>query len=344
MAHLDPAAIHAKLSAAYRSADRTIEVPAGDEKVIVLSDQHKGARDGADDFQRSERSYNAALAYYNRLKFRLILLGDVEELWENEFDEVAKNYPYALGLEAEFHNDGRYTRVFGNHDLLWKNPDKFQAALRAYGLGDVTPLEAVRLTVKGGPDGDRELFLTHGHQGTKDSDRFARLSQFAVRRGWRWAQNLLDRPWNSPSMDWNLRGKHAEAMASWAASERRVMIAGHTHQPVFWRGRNKPEADPDKVETPANVGDPDEAEALRLARVEWAKAEQMRLKLQQPIEQEKPWYFNTGCCSFGDGDITGIEIDGGEIRLVRWPSRPDVVREPPLAALPLTELFAELES
>jgi hypothetical protein len=32
-----------------------------------------------------------------------------------------------------------------------------------------------------------------------------------------------------------------------------------------------------------------------------------------------PCYFNTGCCSFPDGDITGLEIADGEIRLVRWP-------------------------
>ena len=32
-----------------------------------------------------------------------------------------------------------------------------------------------------------------------------------------------------------------------------------------------------------------------------------------------PCYFNTGCCSFPDGDITGLEIADGQIRLVRWP-------------------------
>jgi len=32
----------------------------------------------------------------------------------------------------------------------------------------------------------------------------------------------------------------------------------------------------------------------------------------------KPTYFNTGCCCFSDGDITGIEIEDGEIRLIRW--------------------------
>jgi hypothetical protein len=32
----------------------------------------------------------------------------------------------------------------------------------------------------------------------------------------------------------------------------------------------------------------------------------------------KPSYFNSGCCCFSDGDITGIEITNGMIRLVKW--------------------------
>jgi len=32
----------------------------------------------------------------------------------------------------------------------------------------------------------------------------------------------------------------------------------------------------------------------------------------------KPSYFNTGCCCFSDGDITGIEIAEGCIRLIKW--------------------------
>ena len=32
----------------------------------------------------------------------------------------------------------------------------------------------------------------------------------------------------------------------------------------------------------------------------------------------KPNYFNSGCCCFSDGDITGIEISDGCIRLIKW--------------------------
>ena len=56
-----------------------------------------------------------------------------------------------------------------------------------------------------------------------------------------------------------------------------------------------------------------------------------------------PCYFNTGCCSYGDGDVTGIEISGGLIRLVRWlndESKPEV-RE--LANEPLREVLDKVE-
>lgn len=32
----------------------------------------------------------------------------------------------------------------------------------------------------------------------------------------------------------------------------------------------------------------------------------------------RPSYFNTGCCCYSDGDITGIEIADGKIRLIKW--------------------------
>ncbi|HEX6847993.1 MAG TPA: metallophosphoesterase, partial [Chitinophagaceae bacterium] len=32
----------------------------------------------------------------------------------------------------------------------------------------------------------------------------------------------------------------------------------------------------------------------------------------------KPSYFNSGCCCFRDGDITGIEVTHERISLVKW--------------------------
>jgi hypothetical protein len=326
--------IHAALDRAYEAAP--VRPVGADERVVVFSDHHKGARDGADDFQRSERGYNAALTYYDRLGYHLVELGDVEELWENKFDEVAGSYEVTLRLAARFQAAGRYTRVWGNHDLAWNKPAFFQDRMKEFGYGDVTPVEAVRLAVDAGDGRTLELFLVHGHQGTADSDRNAWLSRLFVRFGWRALQRLLNRPWNTPSVDWSLRGEHAAHMSSWAAERKRVLIAGHTHAPVFFNSRKEAEA---VAVAAAEAGDREDA--LRLARAAWATAEQERLRRNPPIELATPCYFNTGCCSFGDGDITGLEISDGAIKLIRWACDPKPNPEPPLASMALARV-AEL--
>jgi len=325
--------IHAALDRAYAGAG-TLDVVAGTDRVVIFSDHHKGARDGADDFQRCERAYNAALAYYNQLGYHLIELGDVEDLWENAFDEVAPSYPETLALAAAFHADHRYIRFWGNHDLAWKDTSLFQERMAAYGYGDVEPIEALRLAIHTA-DGEREgeLFLVHGHQGTADSDRHARRSRFLVRHVRRPLQRLINLPMNTPSMDWALRGEHAEHMAAWATARRRVLIAGHTHLPVFFEATKQPAVTPEQIAESAPDSDAPDAEALKLARTEWAKAEAVRLMRQRPLSLATPCYFNSGCCAFGDGDITGIEISDGEIRLLRWPCSPET--EPQVLGTPL---------
>ena len=53
-----------------------------------------------------------------------------------------------------------------------------------------------------------------------------------------------------------------------------------------------------------------------------------------------PCYFNTGCCSYGDGDVTGLEIADGEIRLVRWLNDEYEARKHELASRKLRDVFA----
>jgi hypothetical protein len=90
-------------------------------RFIVLSDMHKGARDKADAFPQCEAAYRAALTHYRDRGFTLILLGDVEELWEQGFEEVRLSYAELLTLEASFGPE-RYVRIFGNHDDDWLDP------------------------------------------------------------------------------------------------------------------------------------------------------------------------------------------------------------------------------
>ena len=60
----------------------------------------------------------------------------------------------------------------------------------------------------------------------------------------------------------------------------------------------------------------------------------MKIKKAQPKNETAPdlfkiipSYFNSGCCCFDDGDITGIEVADGCIRLIRWKDKRDVLEE-----------------
>ena len=63
-----------------------------DLKWIVFSDHHRGRRDRADDFLRCEPAYINALKHYLNEGYTLVLLGDVEEFWENPFWTVMNKY------------------------------------------------------------------------------------------------------------------------------------------------------------------------------------------------------------------------------------------------------------
>jgi hypothetical protein len=92
----------------------------------------------------------------------------------------------------------------------------------------------------------------------------------------------------------------------------------------------------------------DTALRRKLSELE-AKIEWVRTKEQKPTaysssgQKPKPCYFNSGCCSFSDGDVTGIEISDGMIRLVRWPDDKGEPLPKILDERNLLEIFLELK-
>src|SRR5262245_38094393 len=89
------------------------------DKFIIFSDQHKGPKNGADDFMFSEPNYLSALDYYNRNNFFFISLGDSDELWENRWPSVKKNNTLSFEQEKKFIQRNAFIKIFGNHDLAW---------------------------------------------------------------------------------------------------------------------------------------------------------------------------------------------------------------------------------
>jgi hypothetical protein len=325
---LDPkylAAISKGMDSAFRRAagDEQPFDPAAD-RLVVFSDHHKGVGDPADDFRRCEHAYTAALGWYLEAGYRLLVLGDAEELWEEHAKPVIEHYRDVLALEAEFARRGRLVRFFGNHDDQWARQDEVDEHLRPV-FGDIKVREALRLRIERPGRTPGTLFFVHGHQGTADSDKWGWASRLFVRHVWRPLQRKTGYSATTPARDHALRAKHDRAMYEWARKQGDgfVMIAGHTHRPVFARCTPDPPPTRPIAELEQALRQAiDAGDAARAADIR-AELEYARTSVRRPEEVltvSPPCYFNTGCCSFPDGDVTGLEIADGEMRLVRWPA------------------------
>lgn len=282
-------------------------------KFIIFSDQHKGAGDGADEFRHCMPAYREALRHYRERGFKLVLLGDVEELWEQGFRAVERTYGEILRLEGGF-PDGHYFRLWGNHDDQWRDDGVVRRYLRPY-IDEGVVAEGICFGVSNGGAGIGRLFLVHGHQGTLASDRLGKLGPFGLRI-YRWLQRLFHIGGNTPAKDACLRDWHEGQMYEWAVAQQDlVLVTGHTHRPV-WSSRThlqklQMELAGLKREphVPIDVIEQKEAEVAK------------RLAKNPPCaesERHLPVYFNAGSCAFDDGDITGIEVEDGIIRLIKW--------------------------
>jgi UDP-2,3-diacylglucosamine pyrophosphatase LpxH len=311
-------------------------------RYIIFSDHHKGAGDKADDFRFCKETYQAALDAYDQDGYTLIILGDGEELWENSILEVLGTYPATFEQEKRFYPD-RYYRVVGNHDNAWAikaNLAEYLAPL----FPDIHIYKSLLLSYQDGPGANGEIFLAHGHQGTLDAEVFDFLPPLVLPL-YRQVQNMTGLGYTSPSQNECLRGEHDTMMYRWASRQpKQIFIAGHTHRPV-WSSRThldkllwqytsliqlKPEQRPEDYEQ-------------RLADLQ---AEITRREAKMPpcndTIKTRPCYFNTGCCRFADGDITGIEIDSDQLRLVKWGRKEGKIQRTVLEEAPLAEIFALL--
>lgn len=281
-------------------------------RFIIFSDQHKGVKDGSDIFMLAEKNYLAALSYYEQKDFCFISMGDCEELWGNSLTSVVKHNPLSFEAEKRFLKKQNFIKIFGNHDLYWNNdPLAAFSAKEIYGQA-LKVYEGCILQTQ--IDGEKlNIFLTHGHQGDLQSDGNW-LSKWFISNIWGPVQNYLQININTPANNDQLKTVHNSMMAKWSAEQSHtLLITGHTHQPVF------------KSLTHL------ESLYKQLGEAKQAADQPAILFLEQQINLRKikgdpepdfvnyePFYFNSGCCCFNDGDITGIEIADGQIRLIRW--------------------------
>jgi len=282
------------------------------QNFIILSDQHKGAKNGSDDFAVAEKNYLAALDYYYQKNFYYITLGDSEELWENSWASVKKHNTASFEKEKLFRDKNLFIKIFGNHDLYWDNDPLASFELEKL-YGQKTRIyEGAVLQTKIN-EKVIQILLTHGHQGDAVSDGNV-LSKWFIANVWAPLQSFLLLNPNTPAYDHNLKTEHNRMMYEWSAQQpQTLLITGHTHQPIF--------------ESLTHL----ERLYRQLSQAKEKNDEARIKKLEEQIDMKrhegesipdftayKPGYFNTGCCCFIDGDVTGIEVADNMIRLVKW--------------------------
>lgn len=259
-------------------------------KLVCMSDMHRGDGSGADDFAQNSLIYRCALEHYLENGFTYIELGDAEELWENDnFDQIYITHTSVYELLAKFHDPDpaktRYLKVWGNHDLYWKDNEAVYRTL----FPGIEIHEGIILS--------NTILLIHGHQvDTKCSGEIAVFSKFFVHNFWPDLQRCGVKDPTRAALNPGLCNEVDKRLHEWANRNDQgvtAIIAGHTHRAVF------------------------ENLSLTERRYMESKVKTDGVKIKN---QPDGSYYNTGSCVHSLC-ITGIEItfeNGPRLRLIKW--------------------------
>jgi UDP-2,3-diacylglucosamine pyrophosphatase LpxH len=295
------------------------------DRLVFFSDHHKGDGSAADDFKKNAALYDNALAFYQREGFRLVVVGDNEELWEASYDQILSGYrelikkEIAMSLESR---DGKKIRIYGNHDkeVSLRGFKKYCSSLEENILKNVDHREGLCL--------GQDIFLIHGHQGRFFEDQAWRLSRWAIQIVWKTIQMILDIGIDGPAENYKIRDSLELKYYRWAKKHKLLLICGHTHRAIFGSLTHQDRLQPEilRLSKTLQRAHPEEREDIQ-KEIERSQADIKALlsrragKKPKTFEKPPAWpvpcYFNDGCCGYTNG-ITCIEIDSGVIRLIKW--------------------------
>ncbi len=260
------------LTRVYNSTPKKIELN-DSTKIILFSDLHRGIGDWSDDFAHNKLVFSYALHHYIDEDYTYIEVGDGDELWENQtFSDIRTEYNSIFKLMSKFYDKNQLILIWGNHNRYWEKDENVQNELEAL-IGVNKVYEGIKL-------GDK-ILVVHGHQVDFLCEHWLgrKITKYLVRNLWKLLQNIFGfKDPTSPAKNFKTRNSIEEKIFNWAKKNRLLVIAGHTHRPMF-------------------------CSLSKEGRIQ--------------NKGETPYYFNLGSCVH-PRCITGIEIEGNLIRLVKW--------------------------
>ena len=229
-----------RLNNAYKTA-KVVEFN-NNSKFILFSDCHRGDNSFADDFANNRNIYFHALKHYYQNGFSYCEIGDGDELWENlSFKSVFDAHKNVYLLMKQFYEGNRLHVIWGNHDMVYKNPNYVKEHLSTY--FDEKSGEEVELfkdiiypegIILKNTDTNQELFLTHGHQADWWNYLFWKWSRFMVRILWKPLNVMGIADPTSPAKNYKELIKVERRTKKWIIENNNLItIVGHTHRPRF---------------------------------------------------------------------------------------------------------------
>lgn len=205
-------------------------------RIVLMSDCHRGDGSRADSFFRNRNVYLAALQHYDVERYTYIELGDGDELWENRsLAGIIDAHPEVFEYLSHFMDSGRFYALVGNHDMertsrryepaAHRTPQRARLITRFQLL---KTYQSIRLVFR---DGD--ILLVHGHQVDALNSTWWRLARFLVRHLWRPLEVLGVSDPTSAAQNYVRRERTEKRLTEWVCDNRRMLVAGHTHRPVF---------------------------------------------------------------------------------------------------------------
>ena len=228
-----------RISKVFESAE---EIPFDDSsRIILMSDAHRGDGSWADDFSKNQNLYFAALTHYYNENYTYIEIGDGDELWKNKkLSDIIYVHSHAFWLLSKFFNKSRLYLIFGNHDMV-KRKDKFVKE-NLYQYFDeqkkqyIPLFENIKLhegLVLRHRVTDQKILLIHGHQVSFIDYEMWRFGRFLVRYLWRPFELFGVNDPTSTAKNYDKKDAVEKKLTEWVIREKHMLIAGHTHRPMF---------------------------------------------------------------------------------------------------------------
>lgn len=208
-------------------------------KIVIMSDCHRGAGDNLDNFVKNQNIYEGALRYYYNKGYTYIELGDGDEMWEVEnYEDIINVHIDTFKQIKKFNDINRFIMIYGNHDIEKSSQKILKKYFYKYNneitkqeeglLENLVVYESLVLVYN-----NKDIFLVHGHQVDFLNSNLWRFSRFLIRKVWKKLENIMTKDPTSAAKNYGVTKKTEKKLENWSIKNNKILIAGHTHRPIF---------------------------------------------------------------------------------------------------------------